>query len=220
MAKKSENDSRQHGQLVQVWAKKSPLQESFVRELSSVYEDLQLDLQSASQTLNCSPAELYAHLKLMDMDKALAVLFYADVPPKTTWLQLLSVEPEVALNALEKFNAIGKLQTRSSPWAYMNQLLKGDTLDPDEKVRRLSYELLIYIRKKAKTYGSLHQRELGLLSSAAKYKKDNKELSPKQSSWLLSILRKLRDTGVITEENNKDGDLAESKEILEAIAGD
>lgn len=202
-----------------IWNQRYPVTKKFVLELNGRYELLNEDLKGAARILGCSAGELYAHLRLMDMDSSLEEIFYSQIPPKTTWLQLLSAEPDRAVSALHEFNSLGVLRTRKSPWGFMNTLLNGDNSDPEDLVRDLPYTHLLHAHKKATLYDVLTTRQLNFLKQMANGKKASKTMTLKQASWLLSILRKLRDADAISLES-VDGDIKENEVILRAIEGD
>jgi hypothetical protein len=192
-----------------------------ITRISSAFYSAGLDLSSTAAHIHATPSELDALLQLGEFDDGI-INEIADVnPPKATWQMLANSNDEEIHYALASLRSNKAAEPSKRVHTPMSEYLYSVIVDvsgpsTEQLVSDLSADTLVAIRKKAEDYQAIPDKEVKFLKSIAGQKRRGKALSQKQVSWLISILNRLADAGVISH-CSIDGDQAMCDEVLKAI---
>ena len=199
---------------VEIWESPRVPFDEYVRNVAKAYFGTRLDLEAAAGWVKASPAEVAAILRLAEMPDEDLSMLANEVPPKTTWFALAEASSEGVRAGLD---ALQVKKSRRTAFARVMQAIRkvcGPTVD--ERIGKLSGNILIKMSKKAEKYKVLSKGGQKALKSMGYGKNNYGSLTPKQIAYVTSLLTELADAGVIRRDS-PDGDVRECRAVLDAL---
>ncbi len=192
-----------------------------IKNISSDFYAVGLDLATTAAFIKATPAELDALLSLGSLDDDIIDLISEVNPPKTTWTLLASASDEEirqALKALEhaKITHEDKQGSTSVSEFVYQQMLDVAGPTTEQLVGMLTGSELGHALKKGQDFNVLSEWDNKFFKSIVVQKKRGKALSTKQLAIMIRILTDLANRGVI-KRNSIDGDEEICDKILDAI---
>ncbi len=177
-----------------------------IRHAASEINEINVNIEVLSIRWGIPTLVLESIIHLDNLSDESLLLLGENTPPASTWF-FLAEKSDFEIKQI-----INDLNTN---W---DNLLRNNESTKISSVTNLDInpETIVYFSKKAKKYEVLRPKDRQAIHSMGTYLKKNGTLSIKQTSYLVSLLKKLQDNGLINS-NSIDNDQAECLEAQQLI---
>lgn len=201
--------------LAAMWGQYSKVPfDSWVQNVSNVYFESGLTLESGSRLAGARCAEFLAVLQLATLDNKDLEKISEHNPPRTTWIALAKANSETIDLCLSE---LSNNQNRKSAVELISQIVRSQSAKGNyDKVSKIPGSVIVHFARKAQEYKSLNEKHQKALMSFGKSKSTGKILSAGQQKYLSDLLQTLIGDNVISRKS-KDGDQEFCDLVLEAL---
>ena len=176
------------------WANRNQNLVETVRALHDFQSRYDPHLSYSADLLGARPALVYVYLTLFDLSDDILQLIHDKSVSPSAWLYLTKLSQAEQNEAIEE---IGKLPNDGRPLGVLKRFMEEERVRKKKAVHDTSGKVLMHLAKKAKDYGRLSPKSRHALVSFGMRLTKDAELTDKQRGYLDSILRELKEYGVL-----------------------